>query len=146
MIYRIGNVPAKGFGSAHGGGWMPSKKDDERLLGEPGTIKTTTKDNGEVFLTKIGDDGRATKERHITDHNRPHKHTSPHDHVITWDTPDGHPEWGEVINYPNGAPEFKSYTRSVYMSGEINYYGSWKFDSISEFKKRVNYGFEIEFE
>ena len=32
------------------------------------------------------------------------------------------------------------------MSGEINYYGSWKFDSISEFKKRVNYGFEIEFE
>ena len=143
--YLIGNVPAKGFGSARGGGWMPSKKDDERLLGEPGTIKTTTKNNGEVFLTKIGDDGRATKERHLTDHNKPWAHTSPHDHVITWDTPDGHPEWGEVINYPDGAPEFKSYTRSVYMSGEINYYGSWKFDSISEFKERVNHGYEIEF-
>ena len=56
MIYSIGNVPAKGFGSAHGGGWMPSKKDDERLLGEPGTIKTTTKDmaktDNEVWFWK----------------------------------------------------------------------------------------------
>ena len=32
------------------------------------------------------------------------------------------------------------------MSGEINYYGSWKFDSISEFKERINHGFEVEFE
>lgn len=56
MIYLIGNVPAKGFGSAHGGGWMPSKKDDARLLGEPGTIKTTTKDmaktDNEVWFWK----------------------------------------------------------------------------------------------
>lgn len=39
----------KGMGSAHGGKWKPSKKDDERYLGEPGEIKITwanTKDGG----------------------------------------------------------------------------------------------------
>ena len=30
------------------------------------------------------------------------------------------------------------------MSGEINYYKNWKFDSISEFKQYIKYRFEIE--
>ena len=56
MIYRIGNVLAKGFGSAHGGRWKPKNEATERLLGEPGTIKTTTKDmaktDNEVWFWK----------------------------------------------------------------------------------------------
>jgi len=38
--------------------------------------------NGEKFETKIGDDGRAIKERHYSDHQKPWAHTNPHDHDI----------------------------------------------------------------
>ena len=81
-----------GGGSAYGGEWRPNpnKPEDQRFLGTPGEIKTTIMKNGEIFRTKIGGDGRAEKERHETDHKRPDKHSNPHDHLITWDTPDKH--------------------------------------------------------
>ncbi len=65
-----------GMGSAYGGKWRPNpnKPEDQRFLGTPGEIKTTFK-NGYRIDTKIGEDGRAVRERHYTDHNRADKHT-----------------------------------------------------------------------
>lgn len=74
---------------------------DNRLKGNPGDVnKQGTSE------TKIGSDGNATRERHNTDHGNPKIHTNPHDHDIKW-RPDGSPEFGPPINYPNGAPPFK---------------------------------------
>ena len=61
----------KGMGSAYGGNWKPSKPEDERLLGTPGEIKVSYKKDGTKIETKIGEDGKAIKERHDTDHNQP---------------------------------------------------------------------------
>lgn len=77
------------------------KSDKDRLTGEPGDInKSKNKE------TKIGEDGRANKERHHTDHGNPKVHTNPHDHDINWDE-SGNPDFSGPINSPNGAPELK---------------------------------------
>jgi len=75
-----------------------SKSSDKnnRLKGKPGDI---SKDG--YRETKIGDDGKASKERHHTDHGYPKKHTNPHDHDITW-TDEGHPQFGPPQNYWDG--------------------------------------------
>ena len=139
----------KGMGSAFGGKWRPnpSKPADQRYIGIPGEIKRTIMPNGDVYQTKIGPDGRAVMERHHTVHNRPDKHTNPHDHEILWSTPDGHPEPQPPINYPNEVPEFKQYIGGKSM-GEILYIpndGSLNFASISDFKWCVSHGGEVEF-
>ncbi|MBP3313276.1 MAG: DUF4417 domain-containing protein [Oscillospiraceae bacterium] len=142
--YRIG----KGGGSAFGGEWRPNpnKPNDSRYLGNPGEIKTTIMKNGDVFKTKIGDDGRAEKERHETNHNRGDKHTNPHDHIINWNNPDKHPELSPPINYPSGAPEFKQYERMFSVDNSIIIPdGSMNFETISEFKRSIKWGAEIEF-
>jgi hypothetical protein len=73
-----------------------------RFWGEPGEIIP----NG-YRLTKIGDDGRAVMERHLTDHGNPKKHSNPHDHIITWGTK-GNPLFSDPINYkPGKAPKFE---------------------------------------
>ena len=77
-----------------------SKDKDWRLKGKPGEINTDGNRQ-----TKIGDDGKAIRERHYTDHGNPTKHTVPHDHDIKWEN--GHPNFSAPINYPNGAPTFK---------------------------------------
>ena len=89
----------KGGGSAFGGKWRPSPKkpEDQRFLGRPGEIKTTYK-NGYRVETKIGEDGRATVERHYTDHKQPWAHTDPHDHLIEWNNPAGFPDPQPAIN------------------------------------------------
>ena len=142
--YLIG----KGGGSAYGGKWRPNpnKPQDQRFLGSPGEIKTTVMKNGETFKTKIGDSGRAEIERHETDHGRSDKHSNPHDHRINWNNPDEHPEPGSPINYPNGAPEFKQYRRLFSMEKMIVIPdGSLNFETISEFKRSLHWGGEIEF-
>ena len=75
----------KGGGSAYGGKWRPNpnKPQDQRYLGNPGEIKRTIMNNGDVYKTKMGPDGRAEMERHETNHNRGDKHTNPHDHRIS---------------------------------------------------------------
>ena len=96
------DVPTvKGGGSAFRGQWRPdpNKPADQRYVGTPGEVKTTVMPNGDVFQTKIGPNGRAIIERHNSVHNRPDKHTNPHDHEILWDTPDGHPQPQPPINY-----------------------------------------------
>ena len=145
------DVPlAKGGGSAYGGRWRPNpnKPADQRYVGAPGEIKTTVMPNGDVFQTKIGPDGKAVMERHHSVHNRPDKHSNPHDHEIWWDAPDGHPEPQPPINYWDGAlPEFKHYLGGTQM-GQILYIpnnGSLNFSTISDFKECMRWGGEVEF-
>lgn len=145
--YRIGGT-YKGGGSAYGGKWRPNpnKPYDYRYVGQPGEIKTTVMRNGEIFKTKIGNNGKAEIERHFTTHNRADKHTNPHDHRIDWSTPDEHPIQGPPINYPDGAPEFKQYRGERFMSHLIVVpEESLKFETISEFKQSLNWGAEIIF-
>lgn len=139
----------KGSGSAYGGKWKPKKTEDERFLGEPGEIKETFDKNGERRLTKIGYDGRATKERHFSFHNRPDKHTNPHDHMINWDPNRGNPLPQGPINYPDGVPEFKYYREvNTHMKVNKNIVKNEEdqFKTISEFKWCVDCGGEVEFQ
>lgn len=100
--YLIG----KGEGSAYGGAWKPSKPDDGRFIGEPGSINRTTDRNGNLRETKIGADGRAVKERHYSDHGSPKQHSIPHDHTISWEG--NRPNWGKAESYWDGdIPDFK---------------------------------------
>ncbi|MCL2014517.1 MAG: hypothetical protein FWG69_05975 [Oscillospiraceae bacterium] len=144
-------ISGKGMGSVYGGKWRPhpDKPEDNRFLGEPGEVKETVAKGGYNRSTKIGDDGRAVKERHWTDHNRAHtRHTNPHDHIINWDPNRGNPNFVKPhINYPDGAPEFKNFKEIILMS-EItgtNSLEANRFKSISEFKWCIRYGGEIEF-
>ncbi len=138
----------KGMGDSHGGKWKPKKEEDERLLGKPGEIKTTYikgKKGGYRVDTKIGDDGRAEKERHYTDHIKPWVHSDPHDHKVLWDPDTGFPDLNsDRTNYFDGiVPEFKA-------KGDIcmckDYYNDdYDFYSLSDFKQVVKRGAEIEF-
>ncbi len=145
LVYR-------GFGSAYGGNWKPKKPGDYRYLGKPGEIKVTYDQNGEKILTKIGDDGRAVKERHFSYHNRKWCHTNPHDHIILWDANRGHPLPQGPINYPDGAPEFKYYLGDEFKMStftkikEVSAFEDNRFKTLSEFKWCVNDGGEVEFE
>ncbi len=145
----------KGMGDSHGGKWKPKKEDDERFLGKPGEIKKTFDTNGGLRLTKIGDDGRATMERHFSDHRTPWRHTNPHDHKINWDPYKGNPLPQGPINYKDSVPEFKYYIGDDgFMTKEIkhtiitkrNSFEDNRFKTISEFKWCVNDGGEVEFE
>ena len=136
-----------GMGSAYGGKWKPKKEEDKRFLGQPGEIKITYV-SGYKVATKIGEDGRAVRERHFTDHNRGHTgHTNPHDHIINWDPDRGNPLPGRPINYPGGAPEFKLYGGDyrMYTYVKSNTPEENRFETISEFKWCVECGGEIEF-
>ena len=136
----------KGMGSAFGGEWKPSKPQDERFIGKPGEKKITYTKKGERYETKIGDDGKATSERHNTDHNRAHTgHTNPHDHKIDWSK--GFPDLGSPINYPNGnAPEFKNF-KEMNMCTIVgtNTPEENRFKTISDFKWCMRAHGEVEF-
>lgn len=153
MVTKAGYVTGcwqeKGSGSAYGGKWQPnpSKPTDSRYIGEPGEIKRTTMPNGDIFETKIGDDQYAATERHWSVHNRPDKHTNPHDHIISWEGPDHHPVLGPPINYFGDVPEFKQFGGGAEMQkGIYAESGDLNFETISEFKRSLSWGAEIEFE
>lgn len=145
----------KGMGSVRGGDWRPSpnKPDDQRLIGEPGSINRTVEHNKNYSfnrLTKIGEDGRAVMERHETDHRMPNSHSNPHDHPIDWSK--GFPLFGKQVNYLNDAPEFKNYRRDntkmdkQYIDMDIDYSNQdLNFHTISEFKWCMEQGGEVEF-
>ena len=143
--YLIG----KGGGSAYGGKWRPNpnKPQDQRFLGKPGEIKTTYK-HGYRVDTKIGEDGRAVRERHYTDHKQSWAHTNPHDHPIHWDNPAGYPDPQPPINYPDGAPEFKKYGELSFMKNTIipeNTPEQNRFKTISDFQTCMRWHGEVEF-
>ncbi|WP_156136347.1 hypothetical protein [Candidatus Soleaferrea massiliensis] len=138
----------KGTGSAFGGGWRPnpSRPNDRRLIGTPGEIKTTCDKKGNRIDTKIGDDGKATRERHHTDHNGPWAHTNPHDHDIDWDH--GYPNFGSPINYSEGVPKFKWCKEAMRVKKETTAYGqeNLNFETINDFKWCMCAGGEVLFE
>ncbi len=147
--YVTGRWQDKGSGSAYGGKWQPnpSKPADSRYIGEPGEIKTTYK-NGYRIDTKIGDDGKATMERHYTDHNKPWAHTNPHDHIIKWDNPNEHPEPQGPQNYNGEIPELKAYQERNYMKATFDLSNTPEQDhfvSISDFKDCMRWHGEVEF-
>ena len=110
------------------------------MVGNPGDINR----DGNTE-THIGDDGFADRERHNTDHGYPNIHTNPHDHEITWEN--NRPNFGEPINYPDGAPEFKKYG-GTNMLGKIihkNTPEQNRFETISDFKWCMRCGGEVEF-
>ena len=77
---------------------------ESRSKGEPGEVVVTVQNKGQtVFLTKIGDDGKAEVERHVTDHNRPKKHSNPHDHYFVKDK-NGNDTLGKPTNYWSEEP------------------------------------------
>ena len=130
------------------GNWKPSpnKPNDKRFMGKPGEKKTVYNRKGEKIETKIGKYGRATIERHYSDHHNPKSHTNPHDHKIDWSK--GYPSPGKPINYPDGAPEFKNFWRNYIMDKGVNIENlddSLNFTSINEFKLCMKSGGEIEF-
>lgn len=140
----------KGMGSAFGGKWKPNpnKPWEERFFGGPGEIKRTfrqTKKGGYWIYTKIGDDGRAIKERHITDHDQPKYHSNPHDVPIKWNEKTGTPIWGKDINYFDGnVPEFKYYKIT---GGSLMHYDyNEDYKTKYEFKDSVLRHAEIVFE
>lgn len=110
-------------------------------------------DNGSNFQTKIGEDGKATAERHNTDHGWPDKHSVPHDHKVDWSN--GFPDPGPPINYPDGnIPEFKHYRKE---GNSMCDYENWPskivlpkdydmdFESISDFKWCMHCNGEVMF-
>ncbi|WP_085833810.1 hypothetical protein [Clostridium merdae] len=133
------------MGSAFGGEWRPKKPDDERFLGKPGEIKTTYDKRGFRIDTKIGEDGRAIRERHYTDHKRSDIHSNPHDHIINWNSPKhGKPNFEKPhINYWDGEiPEFKYFKGVGYMPNSIE---DNRFHTISDFEDCIIRGGEVEF-
>lgn len=148
IIIKRGHVLSlqeeKGMGSAFGGEWKPKKPQDERFLGKPGEIKISYTKKGEMYETKIGDERRATWERHHTTHNREHTgHTNPHDHIIDWSN--GFPHLEEPINYPDGnVPEFKFLGGREKMILFENR-DELRFENISDFKWCMKCGGEVEF-
>ena len=138
-------ISHKGGGSAHGGGWKPSKAEDERFLGKPGEIIETVTQSGNRYLTKIGEDGRAISERQYTNHGYPKYHSDPHDQEIGWDPNTGFPIWGKQINYDGIIPEFKAYEVSKSMGNIINLRNEPDafYETISAFKWSIIYGREV---
>ncbi|MBE6949559.1 MAG: hypothetical protein E7456_06915 [Ruminococcaceae bacterium] len=146
---NCGIIDIKGGGSAYGGKWRPNpnKPNDMAFVGEPNSRQRhfiPTKKGGYWVEGKYNENGKAEMIRHETGHAEGSGHSNPHDHKIEWVGPDNHPEWGEIINYPDGnVPDFKNY----YMNGAtamVNYNPeTLRFKTISEFKWSMNCGAEV---
>lgn len=160
IIKKYGYV-CKGGGSAFGGEWKPKDENAARFLGEPNTIRVnivkTTKGNYKVF-DYYNKNGKAVAERHLTDHNKAHQHSNPHDHLINWDN--NSPNFYDKYNYfGNEVPSFEEFVNehfgktSDYVIGDIksmkNYeYNSadHKFETLGEFKFYLSCGANVAFE
>ncbi|MBE6914907.1 MAG: DUF4417 domain-containing protein, partial [Ruminococcaceae bacterium] len=142
--YLIG----KGGGSAYGGEWKPKNEFEKRLLGSPGEIKVAYKKDGTKYETKIGEDGRAVRERHYSSHTPNGLHSNPHDHIINWNNPRyGVPNFGPPINYWEvNAPAFKSTWKGISSMTTIIYDNrtpeEMRFKTISDFKECIIRGGE----
>lgn len=147
--YILSHYDEKGMGSAYGGKWRPKKEEDERLWGTPGEIKETYI-KGYRILTKIGKDGRAVRERHCTDHNRPKFHSNPHDHLIAWDKNNDSPIFHKPNNYWDENPPVFKENKGVNKMNDDNIHiqispDRNKFNTIDEFKWCMYYGGEVGF-
>jgi len=145
--YLIG----KGGGSAYGGKWRPNpnKPQDKIFIGPPNTVQRyylQLRKGGYWVTVKYGANGKAIILRHETGHAPGSGHSNPHDHPVTWNNPDEHPQKGAAINYPEGAPDLKQYRKEVYfLDTNIIPYDpeAYRFKTISEFKTSMRYGAEV---
>ena len=69
------------FGGTRGSHKGSKSSKNGHLYGKPGQVKRSGHKE-----TMIGPDGRATNERHNTNHGNPKNHTNPHNHIIGWDS------------------------------------------------------------
>lgn len=148
----------KGMGSAYGAKWKPNpnKPNDMAFIGPPNSIQRmyiSTSKGGYWIQAKYGDDGWAVAIRHETNHGNGGTHTDPHDHIPAYDPNTHAPLWNESqeINYPDGAPEFKSRERRMIMDISepiILHYDkeALRFKTISEFKDCMKRGGEVVFD
>ena len=133
----------KGMGSAYGGEWQPKKEADKRFLGNPGETKTsilTNKREKYVAKTRIANDGRAKYEVHYTNHFSPANHTNPHMHNISWNK--GFPFFEKPQPFISNEEKTKK-EDVILMTHNIEFS---QFESLSEFKRSLEFGGEIEFE
>ncbi len=160
IVKKYGYV-CKGGGSAFGGEWKPKDANSERFLGEPNTIREnivkTTKGSYKV-LDYYNKNGKAVVERHLTDHNKPHKHSNPHDHRLDWSK--NFPGMSSPINYKESiTPSFEEFINSLleevsnYITGDDskmkNYEynpADYKFETLAEFKFYLSCGANVLFE
>ena len=143
--YRIG----KGGGSAFGGKWKPNpnKPNDMAFVGDPNSRQRhfiPTKKGGYWVEGVYNETGKADIIRHETEHGG---HSNPHDHKIEWVGEDNHPEWGEIINYPDrNVPELKVfYRKGVKIMTQYDP-EALRFKTISDFKWSMHCGAEVEIE
>ena len=63
---------------------------------------------------------KAIAERHLTDHNKPHKHSDPHDHLVDWDK--NFPDMSSPINHTDSIiPTFEEFAVSFLEKYQIYY-------------------------
>lgn len=139
----------KGGGSAYGGEWVPKDENSKRFLGEPDSVETHTITTGKGSYdtdVKYGDDGKAIAERHYTDHGKPHAHSNPHDHEITWEN--NHPNIHGPVNYHGSeVPVFKcSYLLGGDVMNKAYNPDDHKFKTLGEFKFYLSCGANVGFE
>ena len=134
--YRIG----KGGGSAYGGEWKPSKPEDERFLGAPGSINNSINSKGDLYQTHIGDNGRADWETHNTDHGFPAHHTNPHTHEVSWEG--GFPHLISEGSLDKTFENDWSIRKMIIQSNSIE---ENRFKTISDFKWCMKCGGEVQF-
>ena len=140
IVKRYGYVlNEKGMGRASGQ-WKPKKEEDKRFLGKPGETKTTAKDNGDTYITRIGKDGRATSERHNSTHGNSKRHVNPHEHDVIWQE-NGAPTLGpgRPVSEQNKFFDLKGVTK-------MNYIKFSKFEDLDDFRDSLLRGREIVFE
>lgn len=155
IIKKYGYV-CKGSGSAFGGEWKPKDVNSARLLGEPNTIKenivSTTKGSYKV-IDYYNSEGKAVAERHLTDHDKSHKHSNPHDHLINWDK--NFPDFNKLINYfDEKVPTFDMFINEIFKCyvGEKEAMKNYKynpsdhrFETLGEFKFYLSCGANVGF-
>ena len=76
----MGGGSGGNFGNTSGKSKKSKTCRGERFYGKPGQIKREG-----YKETHIGDEGRAIREIHYTDHGNPKYHNNPHEHKIRWD-------------------------------------------------------------
>ena len=157
VIVKYSGYVCKGGGSASGGDWVPKDKNSERFLGDSNTIRTNTvktKKGSYEVKDYYDSTGRASAERHETDHGRSDKHSNPHDHTVDWSN--GYPNLSPPKNYPNGdIPPFESFIEGKSyniigvenkMSNSVYNPDDHKFETLGEFKIYLSCGANVGFE
>ena len=157
MIVKCYGYICKGGGSASGGEWIPKDKNSERFLGDPNTVRTNTvktKKGSYEVQDYYDSTGKASAERHETDHGRSDKHSNPHDHTVDWSN--GYPNLSPPNNYPTGdVPSFESFFEAksyntIGVEKEMNNSeynpDEYKFETLGEFKIYLSCGANVGFE